>query len=77
MCVTRTIITIETDDKIWLEQRAKQSKESMAELIRRAIGEMRHREEARFQGLLNQTAGIWTKGDGLAYQQDIRGEWDR
>ena len=77
MCVTRTIITIETDDKIWLEQRAKQSKESMAELIRRAIGEMRHREEARFQGLLNQTAGIWKQGDGLTYQQDIRGEWDR
>ena len=49
----------------------------MAELIRRAIGEMRHREEAKFQGLLNQTAGIWKQGDGLEYQQNIRGEWDR
>jgi hypothetical protein len=75
--VTRTIITIETDDKIWLEQKARQSKESMAELIRRAIGEMRKREESSFQGLLNQTAGIWKHGDGLQYQQDIRGEWDR
>lgn len=49
----------------------------MAELIRKAIGEMRKREESHFKALLDQTAGIWKQGDGLQYQQDIRGEWER
>lgn len=75
--MSRTIITIETDDKIWLEQKSRQSKQSMAELIRKAIGEMRKREESHFKALLDQTAGIWKHGDGLQYQQDIRGEWER
>ena len=73
----RTIIGLQSDEKIWLERRAKQTNESMSELIRRAIRDMRHKEESSFQALLDQTAGLWTKGDGLAYQQEIRGEWDR
>ena len=74
--MSRTIISLKSDDKIWIEHRARQTNESISELIRRAIREMRTREEAAFQGLLNQTAGIWC-GDGLEYQQEIRGEWDR
>lgn len=27
------------------------------------------------EALLAQTSGLWTAGDGLAYQQAIRGEW--
>ena len=49
----------------------------MSELIRRAIQDMRRRQEAAFQGLLDQTAGLWKSVDGLQYQQEIRGEWDR
>ncbi|MCA2555064.1 MAG: hypothetical protein IM466_15425 [Microcystis sp. M04BS1] len=28
-----------------------------------------------FETLLENTQGIWTKGDGLEYQQKIREEW--
>ncbi|CCI15011.1 MAG: hypothetical protein ACKPI8_03425 [Microcystis panniformis] len=31
--------------------------------------------EADFEALLDKTKGIWTKGDGLEYQQKIREEW--
>lgn len=75
--MSRTIISIKNDDKLWLERRAKQTNESMSELIRRAIQDMRSREEAAFQGLLDQTAGLLKGVDGLQYQQEIRGEWDR
>jgi hypothetical protein len=28
-----------------------------------------------FHALLDNTQGIWTKGDGLEYQQQVRDEW--
>jgi hypothetical protein len=28
-----------------------------------------------FEALLDSTQGIWTKGDGLEYQQKVREEW--
>ncbi|MGK7955774.1 MAG: hypothetical protein AB4063_11020 [Crocosphaera sp.] len=28
-----------------------------------------------FEALLEKTQGIWTKGDGLEYQQKMREEW--
>ena len=31
--------------------------------------------EVDFETLLDNTQGIWTKGDGLEYQQKIREEW--
>ena len=75
--MSRAIISIKDDDKLWLERRARQTKESMSELIRRAIQDMRRREESAFQELLHQTAGSLKNVDGLEYQQEIRGEWDR
>lgn len=32
--------------------------------------------EPDMQALLAATAGLWTSGDGLAYQTALRGEWD-
>ncbi|MDP3839041.1 MAG: hypothetical protein Q8Q54_08995 [Methylococcales bacterium] len=29
-----------------------------------------------FQQLLNATKGLWQQGDGLAYQQALRNEWE-
>lgn len=29
-----------------------------------------------FQQLLNATKGLWQQGDGLAYQQTLRNEWE-
>lgn len=30
-----------------------------------------------FLTLLENTKGIWQQGDGLAYQENLRAEWDR
>ena len=72
----RTIISLEPEDKQWLEQKAKENKTTMTALIRQAVKQMRTREKANspFESLLEKTQGIWQE-EGLAYQQRIRGEW--
>jgi hypothetical protein len=35
----------------------------------------RRARQASFSELLEQTRGIWKKGDGLAYQRRLRREW--
>lgn len=32
--------------------------------------------QASLEQLLGRTAGIWPGGDGLAYQREVRGEWE-
>jgi len=32
-------------------------------------------QNSDFHTLLDNTQGIWTKGDGLEYQQKVRDEW--
>jgi hypothetical protein len=72
----RTIITISDEDKSWLESYSKVTGISMAEAIRRGIAQLREREERDiYQKLVQETRGIWKKGDGLAYQEKMRSEW--
>ena len=76
MANQRTIITISEKDKSWLESYSKTSGISMAEAIRRGIAQLREREERdTYQKLIQDTRGIWKKGDGLAYQEKMRSEW--
>ncbi|SPD75775.1 conserved hypothetical protein [uncultured Desulfobacterium sp.] len=73
----RTIITISDKDKAWLETYSRLRKISMAEAIRRGIYYLKKKEtEDTYQTLVNETKGIWQKGDGLEYQQRIRSEWE-
>ena len=74
----RTIVGLELDDKKWLDQKARDEHVSMATLIRRAV--QRYREESEsntpsMDQLLQQTAGLWQAGEGLAYQSRMRAEW--
>ncbi len=39
------------------------------------IEEENPKSSSEFETLLDNTQGIWTKGDGLEYQQKIREEW--
>ncbi|MGD1905148.1 MAG: hypothetical protein ACFB0C_04040 [Leptolyngbyaceae cyanobacterium] len=74
----RTIIGLEPEDKQWLEQQAKFRKTSIASLIRQAVRRMRQEVEIEtpaFDTLLERTQGVWTQGDGLAYQQALREDW--
>ena len=72
----RTIITLSDKEKSWIESYSKTSGISMAEAIRQGITYLRQREEKRtYQTLIQETRGLWDKGDGLAYQEKMRSEW--
>jgi hypothetical protein len=71
----RTIISLEPEDKAWLERKAEAAGLPVTELVREAIRRMRREEDVSFEKLLKQTRGLWRKGDGLAYQRRARAEW--
>ena len=78
---TKTLINLAADDKAWLDHEARRRKLPMTELVRQAMHSFRQREQsARRPGLaeaLKRTANLWRQGDGLAWQQRLRSEWDR
>jgi hypothetical protein len=76
--MTRTIITIDDQDKDWLTSYSRAQRQSMAETIRQAV--RRYRDEVSVESetrILRETAGIWrVRGkDGLEYQRELRSEW--
>jgi hypothetical protein len=73
--MTRTIISLEPEEKLWLEQRAQAQGVSMARLVREAIRRLRQQEQVSLEEVLKETSGLWRKGDGLAYQRRLRKEW--
>jgi hypothetical protein len=76
----RTIISLSTDDKAWLDRKAREERVPMTRLVRRAIQRLRKETDAkptRFEALLRSTAGIRKSGDGLAAQRRLRNEWTR
>jgi hypothetical protein len=76
----RTLISLDPEDKAWLDRKAKLERMPMARLVRQAIQRLRQDSEAkpsRFKVLLNETSGIGKTGDGLAAQRRLRREWDR
>lgn len=76
----RTLISLDPEDKAWLDRKAKQERMPVARLMRQAIQRLRRESEAkpsRFEVLLRETSGIGNGGDGLAVQRRLRREWDR
>ncbi|MEK7404343.1 MAG: CopG family transcriptional regulator [Acidobacteriota bacterium] len=73
--MTRTIISIDPENKQWLERTARAQGVPMAGLVREAIRRMRQQEDVSLEELLKQTSGLWKRGDGLAYQRRLRKEW--
>ena len=73
----RTIISISDMEKRWLMNYAKTHGTSMAEAVRRGIACLKaSQSSASYKKMVNQTKGIWIKGDGLKYQEQLRSEWD-
>ena len=66
------MISLDDEQKAWLDRQAASRRVSTASLIRQAVSEFQIREQrgsaVSFQGVLEQTAGIWQGGDGLEYQ---------
>jgi hypothetical protein len=72
----RTIISLENDDKEWLDEESVRTGLPRAEIVRMSIRYMRQDREKSFENLLSETRGTWKEGDGLAYQERIRSEWE-
>ncbi|MEA2563260.1 MAG: hypothetical protein QOH06_4764 [Acidobacteriota bacterium] len=77
----RTLISLEDEDKRWLDRRAKEEGATMAHVVRTAV--RRYREqcereagEPSMEELLQRTSGLWKGGDGLEAQLRLRGEWE-
>lgn len=77
--MVRTVISIDEEDKRWLDRRAEREGIPMTELVRRAVKRFRSEEtEAqRFDRLLKVTSGIGAGEDGLVVQRRLRDEWQR
>ena len=78
--MVRTVISLDPEDKAWLDRQARRERAPMTRLVRRAIQRLRKESEAnpsRFDLLLRETSGLRKFGDGLAYQRRLRGEWDK
>jgi ribbon-helix-helix CopG family protein len=76
----RIVISLDEESKKWLDQQAREENISAAELIRTAVRKYRdekRREALPLKDLLNQTSGIWKRGDGLTYQRRLRKEWQK
>jgi hypothetical protein len=72
----RTIITISDMEKRWLANYTKSHGISMAEAFRRGIACLKASQgSASYQRTVHRTKGIWSKGDGLKYQEQLRSEW--
>lgn len=75
--MVRTIISLDDDDKAWLDERARREGVPMTELLRRAVRLLRSIPEGEptTEELLEQTRGLWRGGDGLEHQERLRDEW--
>jgi hypothetical protein len=78
--MVRTLVTLDDDDKAWLDTRARETGVSMAQVVREAVRQYRaglpeSRSDKR-RRLLEQLKGTWRNGDGLAWQRERRAEWD-
>jgi hypothetical protein len=76
----RTVISLENAEKKWLDKEAHLRHVPMTEIVREALHYYRSKIESEKQpsleNMLAQTAGIWSKGDGLEYQEKLRKEWE-
>lgn len=77
--MVRTIISLDDEEKAWLDSRARQKGVPMTAVVREALAAYRvtqGRPQQDLKQALEQTRGLWHKGDGLAWQEQLREEWD-
>jgi hypothetical protein len=76
MAAKRINITISNDDKLWLEGYCQANRISKAEAVRQGIDLLKREERQKiYRHLVEATRGLWRKGNGLAYQEELRCEW--
>ena len=80
--MVRTIITIDEEEKRWLESYSKIHRQSLAETIRCAVNEFKKRkakDKGHYLKVLDASFGIWKnrKIDSVEYQRKLRAQWNR
>ena len=78
--MVRTVISLDPEDKAWLDRQAGLERVPMTRLVQRAIQRLRKESEANpssFERRLRETWGLRKFGDSLAYQRKLRAEWDK
>ena len=74
----RTIITISEQEKRWLAAYSGLHGVSLAEAGRRGIACLKAAEgHEAYRKLVQDTRGIWIRGDAMRYQEEIRSEWEK
>ena len=78
----RTVISIDDDEKLWLDRKAKEEGTTMTEVVRQAIRQYRMggRKSAgrgkTYAEILQLSKGTWTQGDAVAWVRKLRAkEW--
>lgn len=79
--MVRTIVSLDPEDKAWLDRKSQETGKSMTALVREAVGRYRaedgRRRKSSLDDLVQKTRGLWKRGEGLAWQKKIRDEWQR
>ena len=78
--MVRMIISLPESDKKWLEQTGRRERVSAAELVRRAVAQLRTSSpESTFRKAVMESAGRWKKSrtDSQALVDAMRDEWAR
>lgn len=79
--MVRTVISLDPEDKAWLDGRARETGKTMTSVVRDAVNLYRSQEAKRrsppLKTVLERTRGMWKHGDGLAWQKKMRSEWDK
>ena len=73
--MTRMLISLEENDRLWLQQTARETGLPMSEVVRQAIRRAQESGQKPMKDLLASTKGLWRAGDGLTYQRRVRKEW--
>jgi hypothetical protein len=77
MPAKRIIITLPDDDRLWLDGYAKVNKISLSEAVCQGVGLLKQGQRQKtYQKLVETTRGIWKKKGGLAFQGEMRTEWE-
>jgi len=72
----RTLITLSDSDKTWLQDYSRAHGISLAEAVRQGIQRLRLTERQElYRTLVENTKGVWKRGNGLKYQEAIRSQW--
>ena len=76
MAGKRTIITLPEELKRWLQSYSRAHGISLAEAVRQGVQKLKVSEQQElYRPLVDSTKGIWEKGNGLEYQENMRSEW--